>query len=421
MGIVFLRGARRGSALVIAVLLSLLVVFFMTVGGQLIATSHKETKIQQHVLTEADNLARAGLVDCISWFKRQTVQPVRSGVPPTLYSYPDAAFYPRYNANPLLRDTIDESTGLVKEFPITNDNSKWGRYELQRQTVNPASGGANVHAVRDITGDRVDGHYSGEGLVWYLESAGYIYKKVDPAKAYNVSPNVVLSRVRASTEIRRISLSLPMEAAFTVKNGGSGSTRTVVLNKNGRVMGMTGVGACRYSGNAPTVNTGATLAGSQASATITNDPTPLYVMGVSSADLKLLADYVVTDTSLLPATLPEMTLMFVDGNAVFSSTRPLVGSGVLFVNGNLSITAGSNSYFSGFIYATGTTTIYDPALISGAVVGYTGGTISRSGATSVAEIDYDSAILNAVRQQICQYRENKSTLHVFIGVPGLEN
>jgi len=166
---------RRGSALVIAVLLSLMVIFLMTVGSQMIVTSSRESKIQQNVLTEADNIARAGLVDGMSWFKRQTTQPVRSGVPPTLYAYPDAAFYPQYNADPTMRDTIDQTIGLVKEFPITTDNTKWGRYELQRQTTDPSSGSVNAHAVHDITGDRVDGHYSGEGLVglsWAFLGAG---------------------------------------------------------------------------------------------------------------------------------------------------------------------------------------------------------------------------------------------------------
>ncbi|MDD4004042.1 MAG: hypothetical protein PHW69_02430, partial [Elusimicrobiaceae bacterium] len=66
-------------------------------------------------------------------------------------------------------------------------------------------------------------------------------------------------------------------------------------------------------------------------------------------------------------------------------------------------------------------TIQDPALITGSFVGYGGLSLSRSGATDVAELRYDPSVLNSVKQQICQYRENKSTLHVFIGVPALEN
>ena len=406
-----------GSALVIAVMLSLVVMFLLTVGGQLIQTSQSETKIQQKVLTEADNVARAGLTDAIAWFKRQTQQPVRSGYPPTYYSYPDGAFYPRENADPALSDTIDEDIGLVREYQLSSDGLKWARYEVARQK-DPASNPVDSHAVHDITTQRIDAKYNGEGLVWYLESIGYVYRKRDPSAAYNVAPNEIVARVRASTEIRRLDL--------LVRNGGSGSSYKVNINQDGRLMGGAKTGAWRYTGLAPKTSGTGLIRGNPATASAmgqTNpnlDPTVQYVLGISTTDLKLLSDYLVTDTSMLPAEMADMALVYVDGNAVFSSSRPLNGSGILFVNGNLTIAAGSNSLFSGFIYVTGTATIYDPVLISGSIVAYTGATISRAASTDVAEIDYDASILQSVRQRLCQYRENKSSLHVFIGVPGLE-
>ena len=38
------------------------------------------------------------------------------------------------------------------------------------------------------------------------------------------------------------------------------------------------------------------------------------------------------------------------------------------------------------------------------------------GKGDVAEIDYDPDILGAVRQRICQYRENKAAFHVFSAI-----
>ncbi|NLO91802.1 MAG: hypothetical protein GX410_07420 [Elusimicrobia bacterium] len=414
-----------GSALVIAVMLSLVVIFLLTVGGQLIQTSKSESRIQQKVLTEADNVARAGLTDAIAWFKRQTQQPVRSGYPPIYYTYPDGAFYPRNNSDAYLSDTADENIGLVREYQLSTDGLKWGRYEVIRQQ-DTALYPVDVHAVHDITSQRIDGKNNGEGLVWYLESIGYVYRKRDSSKAYNVAPNEIVARVRASTEIRRLALNLPAEAALLVRNGGSGSTYNVKINDNGRVMGGTKTGAWRYTGLAPKTYDTGLIRGNPATASAmgqTNpnlDPTVQYVLGISTTDLKLLSDYLVTDTSALPAEMPDMALVYIDGNASFTSARKLNGSGILFVNGNLSISAGSNSLYSGLIYVTGTATIYDPVLISGSMVGYAGSTISRAAATDVAEIDYDSSILQSVRQRLCQYRENKSSLHVFIGVPGLE-
>ncbi|MDD2772548.1 MAG: hypothetical protein PHP45_02515 [Elusimicrobiales bacterium] len=415
---------RRGSALLIAIFLSLVVALFMTVGGQLIVTSQRNSKVQQHSLTEADNVSRAGLVDAISWFKRQTTQPVKSGYPPVAYPYPDAAFNPLYNANPAISDTIDQSIGIVSEFPVSVNGSKWGRYEVVKQSANPAisTNPYNAHAVHDVTGERMDGHFNGEGLVWYLESVGYIFQRNDPTKAFNVAPNVVLSTVRSSTEIKRLALNLPVKAALLTHDGGSGSTYNVTVNSGGALMGLGGTYAfARFTGNnAKKVGTGV-LSTTPGTTTSPNDPTIQYLMGVSLSELKLLSDYMVTDTHYLPVTLPDMTLIFIDRSAVFSSTRPLVGSGILIVDGDLEIKANSNALYSGFIYVTGTLKLYDPASVNGSVVAFGGATISRTSPTDKATINYDDAMRNAVTQQICQYRENKSTLHVFIGVPGLEN
>jgi len=420
MGRTGLCGNVKGSALVIAVLLALLVAFLMTVGGQLIATSNTESHTQQKVLTEADNVARAGLVDAIAWFKRQSQQPVRSGYPPTYYTYADGAFYPRVSTDTTKNATIDESIGLVKEYQLSEDSKKWARYEVRRQP-DTASNAYDSHSVHDISGLRIYGKNNGEGLVWYIESAGYVYMKNDTSKAYNEAPNKVVAHVRSSTEIRRLALSLPLEAAVLTKSGGSSYSRTVTLNKNGRIMAGHYTGVGYVSGSSPKVNSGGSITGSTQYKSGIDDPTVSYVLGVSTSELKMLADYVVTDTSLLPSDMPDMALIFINGDASFTSSRPLSGGGILFVNGNLNIAADSNAVYSGLIYATGTVTISDPALISGTVIAYGGLTLSRSAATDIAEIDYDPTILSSVRQQICQYRENKSALHVFIGVPGLEN
>jgi len=411
---------RSGSAMIIALMLSLIVIMLMGVGGKMIATSHQESKVQQRVLSEADNVARAGLVDAMAWFKRQATQPVRSGLNMSLAAYPDAAFYPRYSTDASKRDTIDESLGLVKEYELSSDGKKWARYEVLRQTENPSTGTYNDRAVHDITSQRIDGKQDGEGYVWYIESAGYVYQRNDANVAYNVSPNKIIAKVRASTEIRRLTLSLPANAAFMTKTiTGTSTAKTVAVFKNGRIVGGANIGVAAVSGT-PYIASNAKVTGTPASSTGLNDPTVYNVFGVPQADLKLISDYVVSDTAQLPATMPDMSLIFVDGNAVFSSTRPLNGSGVLFVNGNLTIDANANVMYSGLIYSTKKVTILEPALISGAVVGYTGLTLSRTAATDVAEIDFDNTIINSIKQQICQYRENKSTLHVFIGVPALE-
>lgn len=413
---------QKGSALVVALMLLIVVVYLVSVGGQLIVTSYKETKTQQNVVAESDNVARAGLVDALAWFKRQSQQPVSSGVPPgykTGYSWVDGAFYPRYNIDRTKCDTIDESIGLVKEYQLSLDGAKWARYEVRRQG-DPATHPYEARSAHDVTSQRIFNRQDGEGYVWYLESFGYVYMNRNPDAAFNVSPNKIIATARSSTEIRRLTLTLPAECAVIVKNGGSGSAYSVAVNHNGKIDGGPHYGSGKYTGNCPaTYDNGQVTGLAGTCASITDDPTPFFVLGVSTAELRMMADYLVTSVSSLPNPLPDMSLIYVDGNAVFSSTQPLRSSGVLFVNGNLTLSAGSNSLFSGLIYVTGAALIYDPVLLSGTLIAYGGVTVSRSSAVDVAEVDYDSSILNSVRQIICQYRENKSAYRSFIGVPGM--
>ena len=307
---------------------------------------------------------------------------------------------------------------------MSESDLRWARYEVKRQT-DPAVGPYDTHAVHDITGERLHtgdpSEQNGEGLVWYIESTGYVFRRHDDTKPYNISPNEVVAKARVSTEIRRLKLQLPAECAYIVKDGGSWWwwwNRKVKIYKNGRIIGGDKIGCGRVSGLQPLVYSGGIVTGSPRFQSGLDDPTPNYVFGVSTSDLKSLADYAVDSVSSLPFPLPDMSLIYIDGNATFNSSKPLRSSGILFVNGNLTISAESNSLFNGLIYVTGNATIYDPCLISGCVIAYTGLILSRSLSTDVAEIDYDSSILNSVRQQICQYRENRSVYRVFSGISG---
>lgn len=410
---------NNGSALVLAMMLVFVVTILVPIGVQLVVNAFKESKHQQSYIAEAENVARAGLVDAIAWFKRQPQQPVRSGFPPTFQPWADGAFNPKFSTNPLHCDTIDESIGLVKEYPLSEDGLRWARYEVRRQT-NPAVAPYEPFAVHDITAERLHtGEKSGEGLVWYLASTGYVYRRRNPAVPFNVWPNEIIAKVKVSTEIRRISLRLPAECAYIVKDGGRGGAKTVKIYNNGRIIGGNNIGCGRVSGEEPYLEGGATVTGNPAYLQGLDDPTVYYVLGVSTAELRLLADYVVTSVNALPTPLPDMCLIYIDGNATFDSVKPLRSSGILFVHGNLTISANSNSLYSGLIYVTGTATIHDPCLISGSVIAYGGLTLSRPNATDVAEINYDKSILDLVRHQICQYRENKSAYSVFVGKPKL--
>ena len=403
----------KGVALITTVVLLFAVMIIVLTGAQLISTSFKETKFHQNFVAEAENVARAGLVDTVSWFRRQG-DVVRSGVPPTNPTWEDGAFHPiQIDTDAVHSATIDESIGLVKEYQLNEARTKWARYEIKRQQDTPD---IDPLAVHDITHQRVPNHQKGEGLAWSIVSTGYVYRKISIGK-FTSPPDVIISKARVSTEIRRINLNNPA-CAVAVYDGGSGGTYNVKVNKNGRILGgNNGIGCARYSGdNAPSVDSNGILSGLPQSDTTSNDLSVISIFGVSELELKSMADrYDVTVTT----PMPDMSLIYIDGNATFDVSKPLRSSGILYIKGDLTIAELSNSLYSGLIYVTGDATIGTPCLIMGCLIVKGKLSLSSSGATDVAEICYDSQILVDVRNRVCQYRENKSISHSFKPMTGL--
>ncbi|MCB4791766.1 MAG: hypothetical protein LHV68_07750 [Elusimicrobia bacterium] len=392
--------SSSGSALIIAIIIMVIIGIMIPVGLQIVEKSFKEARYQEYTVSEAGNVARAGIEDAILWFRRQSNQPVRTGVPLTA----DYAFDPRVSSATAKYGTIDESIGLVKEERISMDNQgvKFARYEVKRQT---ASVSYDDFAVHDISNDRILSSTSttslqGQGIVWFLASKGYIYLRRDASVPYNQPPNQIVAKARASTEIRRIQLNT--QGCGALVNNGS----NVTINARGRVYGIfgtvTNLAPANYGDN--TRFTGYT------------NPTVSYVFGVTEAELKAIADHVVSTVNDLPDPIPEMSLIYIDGNAAFSAARPLDASGILFVNGNLTIGNMSMSKFSGLIYVKGTASISDGCSISGSIIAYGGLTLSRAGPQDTADIQFDANIINSVAQQICNYREIKSSYRVFTGI-----
>jgi hypothetical protein len=263
-------------------------------------------------------------------------------------------------------------------------------------------------AVHDISNLRIQGASAGDGLAWYLESTGIVYYRRDASKPYNVSPNEVIARSRAATEIRRIAIVLPTNAAVVVN-----ARNTVTLANNSKIRGGTSPGLGYNTGGTPSVTGGSSISGSTTYQSFTPAINISTIFGVSQNELKLMADYAVSSANDLPADYPSMAVVFVGGDATFNDQHKLRGGGILYVNGNLTIDDSSNALFSGLIFVTGNVTINGPALISGALVCQ--GTVRMDGSVDVPEVDYDSSILDSVRQQVAQYRENKAVYYSFSG------
>jgi len=389
-------------------LLFMSLLLMLSVGIYLARVSYQNTKLTLTAEAQATNAARAGVVDALSWFRRQPTQPVHCSDP---NFYPDYAFYPSSATG----DTLDSTIGLVKEFQISNDQPLWMRYEVKRAV---SANSIDPEAARDVTDKRIEGGVRGSGLVWSIVSTGYIFRKMDPNLPYNIAPNEIKARAKIATQFRRLSLNVPAGLVMRSLQMAGGGASALTINNAARVASRkSGIPAINYySGSSAspiyqgTANSGNIIGGVAAlSASAPKYLDPLTVFGVGKDEYRLMAD--ITSSNFptdFPANFPEMSLVFIDGNATFTATNPLRGSGILYVTGNLTLQANSNALFNGLIFVEGNFSMYAPALVSGAVM-VGGASVLIDGTGDTSEIDYDENVLADVRQQIAQYREDRSS------------
>jgi hypothetical protein len=345
-------------------------------GLVLIRITQSELKEQLRYHGQAVNSAQAGLIDGLAWFRRQTTQPVATFAPERDMS-----------ATPPVNETDDESIGIVREYLVDSVGNVWGRYEV------PTS------AVEDVTQQRGK---TGTGIVWSLESRGYIYVRRDPAKAYDQPPNRVLSRAVARSEIQRLSIVLPAgNAAVQCARGDD-----IHRQSKTRVYGGDDI-AFAYPPSTGTASWTGEETGNPVMSSVSpyNDDIP-DVFGVSQQELVAMADIVVNNVSELPATLPDMSLIVVNGDATFTNSRRMNGTGVLVVLGDLTVGSDSNSSYNGLVYTTGDYTQNAPSIVSGSIVSK--GEVYINGTSDFSEIMYDSGVLTQIQRHMGQYRFNRN-------------
>lgn len=383
---------ESGQALISTVIAISIVVLLLLTTITITQFSGKLINRQLTYQGQALNAAEAGVVETLSWFRRQSVQPV-------------VTFAPALNlaATPPVNDTEDTTIGIVRTFDVSTAGHLKGRYEVPKGV---SAAGTGVLDVSSQLGKAT-------GAVWQIESTGYVWVENKSGTAYNVSPNAILSKQTVRTQIQRLTVNTPPAGLFV------GCAGKIIVGSKAKIQGATGIGAAWPSSSgsctAVTYTNSGTVTG-QGGATNGATNTPYDIPGVFSVtqqELLGLADVSVTQVSDLPATLPAMSLIIINGDATFTASRPLVGSGILVVFGNLNITGASNSDYNGLVYCTGSFTMGEPSLVSGTVMvgkGNTSGTatIGSSTATDVAEIDYDPSILNQITQQMGQYRFARS-------------
>ena len=179
---------ESGTALFVSIIAMVIVAGVVFAGVTTLRATQQSSEATFRVGGQAYHVARAGIIDAFSWFRRQASQPVTT-------------FDPKLDltADPPLMESDEPTVGIVRSFPITGDI--WARYEVRRSEV------------VDVSSQR---GYGTSGGVWVLRSHGMVYRLREPSKAWNEAPNHVLGTATLVTEIRRVTIAPPAQAALCI-------------------------------------------------------------------------------------------------------------------------------------------------------------------------------------------------------------
>ncbi len=384
---------ERGVALALALLFTFIASSVIVSGTIMLRANANSGEVRFRRDSQAAQFARSGLTEAMSWFRRQTGQPV-------------TRFEPQRddNATPPILDTDDPEIGLVRQFRISRDI--WGRYEVWHENEDdPDPIRLEFRRKFQAKDTSLQRGFAGPGNVWLVRCIGYVYQRRDSNVNWNEPPNRVLAIATYEGEIQRLAIQLPGgQAAICIKHG-----ENCTIESNGRIRGGTTAAGILYpkdTGN-PTIGplSENRVTGVPATTSIDDyDDGVRAVFGVSQNELRSMADLVITNPIDFPDPIPSNALVFVEAGATitFNSTRSLNGTGIVFVDGNMSAESGNNSSFSGLLYITGNITLNETADVYGTAI--VQGNLLVKGAGDYATMSYDDGALATIRREIGQYR-----------------
>jgi hypothetical protein len=142
------------------------------------------------------------------------------------------------------------------------------------------------------------------------------------------------------------------------------------------------------------------------------DLTPSEIFGVSYEQLSAVAEMALSDENDFPVPVPSYSIIVLDEPSVhFTNARPLMGTGLVYIRGNVNIAAGSNSVFTGVLFVDGNLTMRAPSEINGAVL--VTGDFNAQGSGDYATITYDDEALASLRREFGKYRMSGAIRAVF--------
>jgi hypothetical protein len=375
------KQAQKGSILIWTMLTMMVLVAAITAGMNMLMNSMLILDSHLEYYGQTTSIAKAGILDTLSWFRRQTGQPVTTFAPQRDMDH-----------TPVINETDDSDAGLVREIEVAQNRDLYGMYVVSKTIV------SDISTQRGLS----------NGTLWYIESQGIIYAKKNPSLAYNTWPNYMVGSIKLATEIRRVSMVLPGQAALCA--GDPGQT---VIGNNVKIEGGNKFGIIYPSGSGtPNINPNATVTGTlgATSALTPYNTSTINVFGMTEAELKSIADYSVDSVDDLPDPIPDYKIVFFEGNATFNSDHPLKGTGIFYITGNMTIAANSGSAYNGIIYCKGHYHQHAPSIINGSVVALDQVNIESTG--DISEIDYDANVISQIAIYTGQYRLAKGIYEV---------
>lgn len=335
--------------------------------------------------TLAGTFARSGVTETISWFQRQSQQPV-------------LAFGPRYEpaASPPLVETIDPAVGLVREFEI--HGNLWGRYEVRTADA------------LDISSQRGAEH---AGSVWQLGVRSYVYRRADSSVPFDQAPNRLVATEAMVTEIRSGRFNPPAPSPICVDDPSK-----LHLGWRATVDGGGGPAFAYRDPNVvtdlvspvPSIHTDAAVNGPSVPM-VTYDAEAEAVFSMDLDEIRAHADIVLTrETASLASDdgviRLQDSLVYVPRDLVHLGSL-VVENCVVVVDGDvflMQVTPTELSSFTGILYATG-----DVRLVTSQT--FTGALISRGdvhiGERLPVTVRHDPQVIEDMRIFLNKYRERR--------------
>ena len=411
------RNASESGVVLIWTAISMLMIMGIIAAGMMKTKSlDRVTDVEFSATGHAREVARAGLTDAYAWFRRQEVQPVYSFAPQLDLS-----------ATPQINQTEDPSVGIVRTFEISP--GFWGRYEV----LHPQGEESWIDTNGDGIFDPVDDTYTdlngngqwdaatgtrdvsnardvlGFGANWILHSRGTVYRVRDETIPVDQLPNERVASATLETEIRRLAYAPPAQAAVCCTGGDD-----IIFGNNSRIRGGTDdLGVVNYAAASFSQLSGVpVVSGAEVYGDMTGVPDyhgeVTDIFGVSHDQLRGMSDIATSDPiNGLPERMPDSAMVYIEGNPHFTVDRPLRGSGILIVKGDLYIETGSNSFYQGMIFVEGSIYINGPSYFRGQLIA-TDAVHVYGSAGDFSEVEYDERMSTLIMRKLGQYRFAKA-------------